>query len=162
MPNSNMVKHSKEFYHRFLDEAGDTTFWGKGKTPIIGKSQGVSLAFILGMVKFKQPMNLVREQVVKLQNEIERDEYLKGVPSIEKKKNKTGFFFHATDDLPEVREKFYKFIKSIDLSFEAVVGRKIYDIFINKLKQTKPALKLFRILGKRLEVDVRIKAGLIY
>ncbi len=43
-------KRPKEFYHRFLDEAGDTTFFGKGKIPIVG-SAGVSKAFILGMVK---------------------------------------------------------------------------------------------------------------
>ena len=34
-------------YHRFLDEAGDTTFYGKGNTPILGK-EGVSQYFILG------------------------------------------------------------------------------------------------------------------
>ena len=78
----------KEFYHRFLDEAGDTTFFGKGKIPIVGKVQGVSLCFIIGMVKFKEPLNIVRQKVIDLQKEIESDEYLKGIPSIEKKKMK--------------------------------------------------------------------------
>ncbi len=36
-------------YHRFLDEAGDTTFYGKGKISIIG-SEGVSKYFLLGML----------------------------------------------------------------------------------------------------------------
>ena len=127
-----MTSKPKAFYHRFLDEAGDTTFWGKSKIPIVGKTQGVSLSFILGMVKFKHPLNDIRNKIIKLQNEIVSDEYYKGVPSIEKKKRKSGYFFHATDDLPEVREKFFRFIKTLDLSFEAVVGRKIYNIFINK------------------------------
>jgi len=125
-------QNPKEFYHRFLDEAGDTTFFGKGKIPTVGKVEGVSLSFILGMVKFKKPLNEIRKEIVELQREIESDEYLKDIPSIRKKKDKSGFFFHAKDDVAEVREKFYKYIKTIDLSFEAVVGRKIYQIFSNK------------------------------
>jgi len=39
-------------YHRFLDKAGDTTFYGKGKKNIIGED-GVSKVFILGMIKVK-------------------------------------------------------------------------------------------------------------
>jgi hypothetical protein len=39
-------------YHRFLDESGDTTFYGKRKRVIVGE-KGVSKCFILGMVKFK-------------------------------------------------------------------------------------------------------------
>ncbi|MBK7110374.1 MAG: hypothetical protein IPH61_14940 [Bacteroidetes bacterium] len=38
--------------HRFLDEAGDTAFYGKGKKAIIG-NEGVSNCFMIGMVKFK-------------------------------------------------------------------------------------------------------------
>lgn len=121
-----------EFFHRFLDEAGDTTFFGKGKVPIVGKMDGVSLSFSLGMVKFKAPLDSIREKIIALQNEVEQDEYLKDIPSILKRTQKDGFYFHAKDDVPEVKEKFFKFIKSIDLSFEAVVGRKIYNVFVNK------------------------------
>ena len=67
---------SKEFFHRFLDEAGDTTFFGKGKVPFVGKVEGVSLSFILGMVKFKEPLMSIREKIIELQKEIEIDEYL--------------------------------------------------------------------------------------
>jgi hypothetical protein len=41
-----------KLYHRFLDESGDTTFYGKNKRIIVGE-QGISKCFILGMVKFK-------------------------------------------------------------------------------------------------------------
>jgi hypothetical protein len=123
---------SKEFYHRFLDEAGDTTFFTKGKIPSVGKVEGVSKCFLLGMVKFKEPFTPIREKIITMQKEIEADEYFKDVPSIRKKVLNGGFYFHAKDDVPEVREKFFKFIKGIDFSFEAVVGRKIYEIFSNK------------------------------
>ena len=55
--------------HRFLDEAGDTTFYGKGKVPIIGQD-GVSLCFIIGMVKFKEPLQHLRRRIIELQNRL--------------------------------------------------------------------------------------------
>lgn len=67
----NKTKPALETYHRFLDEAGDTAFYGKGKTPIIGVQNGVSLCFMLGMVKFKEPLEPIHQKVVALQQEIE-------------------------------------------------------------------------------------------
>jgi len=37
--------------HRFLDEAGDPTFFKKGRILAVGEP-GISLAFSLGMVNF--------------------------------------------------------------------------------------------------------------
>ncbi len=127
----NTKKKPKEFFHRFLDEAGDTAFYGKGKMPIVG-SEGVSKSFIIGMVKFKEPLQPVRKKIYELQNQITNDPYFKDIPSIQKKINRKGYYFHATDDIPEVRKIFFEFVKSVDLSFEAVVGRKIYGIFNKK------------------------------
>jgi len=57
-------------YHRFLDEAGDTTFYGKGRVPIIGNN-GVSNVFILGMVAFNEPLQPIRDNIIRLEREIE-------------------------------------------------------------------------------------------
>lgn len=111
--------------HRFLDEAGDTAFYGKGKSAIIG-SDGVSACFILGMVKFKEPLEPLRDKIFRLQNDIANDPYYQ-VPSILKKKQGNGYYFHATDDLPEVRKTFFDFIRETKCSFEAVVGRKTIE-----------------------------------
>ncbi|MBP7280333.1 MAG: DUF3800 domain-containing protein [Leptospiraceae bacterium] len=116
--------------HRFLDEAGDTSFFGKGKIPIIGK-EGVSLSFILGMVRFNSELEPIRKQINLLQKTIEEDSYFQ-VSSIKKRIAKGGFYFHATDDIPEVRKVFFDFIKSIDCSFEAIVARKDLSIFARK------------------------------
>ncbi|NTV66431.1 MAG: DUF3800 domain-containing protein [Chlorobaculum sp.] len=118
-------------YHRFLDEAGDTTFYGKGKVPVIG-NDGSSHCFILGMLKINEPLNDVRKNIIELQKTIEQDNYFTGVPSIEKKKAAYGYFLHAKDDLPEVRKMAFDLIKSIDCSFEAVVGRKIPSLYERK------------------------------
>lgn len=117
--------------HRFLDEAGDTAFFGKGKKCIIG-NEGVSKSFIIGMVKFKQPLADLRQRIIEMQKEVERDTYYKGVPSIMKKVERGDYFFHAKDDLPEIRRTFFDFIKTLDCSFEAVVARKIPELFIKK------------------------------
>jgi hypothetical protein len=117
--------------HRFLDEAGDTTFYGKGKIIAIGQP-GVSLAFSLGMVKFNCDLVILRRSVVELQHSIETDDYLKDIPSVQKKISKGGFHFHATDDPPEVRERMFKFIKAVDCSLEIVAGRKMPSLFLRK------------------------------
>ena len=95
--------------HRFLDEAGDTIFFGKGRIPIIGQ-QGVSLGFSIGMVKFSEELASLRTRVMELQRHVAEDRYLNVIPSVAKKIRNRGFFFHATDDPPEVREFFFKFI----------------------------------------------------
>lgn len=118
-------------YHRFLDEAGDTTFYGKGKLPIVGMN-GVSKCFMLGMLKVKEPLDLARSKVIALQNSIGTDPYFNGIASIEKKKAVGGFFLHATDDVPEVRKMGYELLKSIDCSFEVVVARKIPQLYERK------------------------------
>ena len=118
-------------YHRFLDEAGDTTFYGKGKTPIIG-TEGVSKSFILGMLKINGPLDEVRSKVLDLQESISQDKYFSPIASINKRKGKGGYFLHAKDDPPEVRMLAYRLIASLDCSFEAVVARKDYSIFLRK------------------------------
>lgn len=118
-------------YHRFLDEAGDTAFYGKGKLPIAGIN-GVSKCFMLGMLKIKEPLDVAREKVIALQNTISTDPYFTGIPSIEKKKALGGFFLHATDDVPEVRKMGFELLMNIDCSFEVVVARKIPELYERK------------------------------
>lgn len=117
--------------HRFLDEAGDTTFYGKGKRLVLGE-EGVSKAFILGMVKFRSPLSTVREEVVALQRQIEGNAYLNGISSVQKRIANGGFYFHAKNDPPEARMLFFEFIKRLDCGLEAVAARKIPGIFLNK------------------------------
>ena len=118
-------------YHYFLDEAGDATFYGKGRVPILGQD-GVSNCFIMGLLKVHEPLNVVRKKIVDLQNQIAEDPYYEKIPSILKKKSANGYYLHAKDDLPEVRKTAFELIRSIDCNFEAVVARKIYYLFEKK------------------------------
>lgn len=118
-------------YHRFLDEAGDTTFFGKGKAPIMGKD-GVSKSFAIGMVKFNEPLNEVREKIITFQNKIATHPLYKDIPSVKKRVENGGFYFHAKDDLPELRKDFFDIINTIDCSIQIVVARKEITRFVHK------------------------------
>lgn len=120
-----------EKVHRFLDEVGDTTFFAKGRIPILGQP-GVSLTFSLGMVKFAAPVTEMRQQVEQMCCAITVDDYLNRIPSVVKRIQTGGFFFHAKDDPPEVRERLFKWIRETDCSLEMVVGRKIPALFARK------------------------------
>jgi transcription termination factor NusB len=118
-------------YHRFIDEAGDMTFFGKGKVDILG-SDGVSKCFMLGMVHIKQPLDKVREKIKKFTNEICVDPYFNEIPSIKKRLEKEGMYLHAKDDPPELRYKFFEVLKKdINFSLQIIVGRKEIYRFVN-------------------------------
>jgi len=120
-----------ERVHRFLDEAGDTTFFGKGGVPMLGR-EGVSMSFGLGMVKFTGSAADARRQVEGLCKSVEYDEYVSCIPSVAKRIRSGGFYFHAKDDPPEVRERLFRWIKDSQCSLEMVVGRKIPALFARK------------------------------
>jgi hypothetical protein len=56
--------------HRFIDEVGDTTFFGKGGVTILGQ-EGVSLAFGIGLVRIDRPLVEVRTEITALQKQVE-------------------------------------------------------------------------------------------
>jgi hypothetical protein len=118
--------------HRFIDEAGDCTFFGKGKEVILGKD-GVSLSFILGMVKINQDLGDIRQKIGQKALEIENSNFYKKVPSVQKRIQKYGkFIFHAKDDIPEIRKEFFDLLLNFDFSLQAVVGKKIPSLFVRK------------------------------
>jgi hypothetical protein len=63
---------------------------------------------------------------------VEADAYLNRIPSVLKRVQSGGFYFHAKDDSPEVRERLFKWIHATDCSLEMVVGRKIPALFARK------------------------------
>ena len=121
-------------YHRFLDEAGDATFYAKrrgGHLPIIGQD-GVSKSFLLGMLRFDDDLGVVRQLILEKQRSVEQSLYYQKVPSVVKRIQKGGFYFHANDDLPELRKEFFDLIQSLNCSFQAIVGQKNIEIFEKK------------------------------
>jgi len=117
-----------EVHHRFLDETGDTTFYGKGRKLIIGK-QGVSLSFGLGVVRIDRPLEEVRREVRTLQTQVENDPLLNTIPSVQKRVASGGFYFHACKDSPDVRAVLLRYLRELKCEAEVVVARKIPALF---------------------------------
>lgn len=110
----NQTRHSY-----FVDETGDgVVFDGKGRVLVgTGKVQDY---FTVGMVECWTLETLTAE-LASLRAQLVADPYFKGVPSMQPEAKKTALFFHAKDDLPEVRREVFKLIERHDLSFYAVV-----------------------------------------
>ena len=125
-----MKKSEAERYttHRFLDETGDTTFYGKGRKLIIGQ-QGVSLCFGLGIVRIDRPLDEVRKEIRTLQKRVEGDPLLNTIPSVQKRVTSGGFYFHACKDSPDVRTVILHYIRDLPCEAEVVVARKIPRLF---------------------------------
>src|SRR6266542_1984412 len=117
-------KSEDDSIHRFLDETGDTTFYGKGRKLIIGQA-GVSLCFGLGIVRIDRPLDDVRKEVRALQGQVETDALLNTIPSVQKRVASGGFYFHACKDSPDVRSIILHYIRDLPCEAEMVVARKI-------------------------------------
>lgn len=113
----------------FVDEAGDPTFYDKYGKIIVGE-EGCSKILLLGFIRTSAP-DVLRKEVLKLQDEIINDPFYKGVPSIKK----TTIAFHAKDDIPEIKERFYKKIVTLDFKAEFIVARKQEKMFCNKYQR---------------------------
>lgn len=118
----------KKINYFFVDEAGDPIFYNRHGRCIVGE-EGCSKILSVGFITTNKP-EILRKEVLSLRKEIVSDDYLKDVPSIEK----TIRAFHAKDDCPEVREKFYKLLRKMDFKAEFIVARKDESIFSEKHK----------------------------
>ncbi|EKD80056.1 MAG: hypothetical protein ACD_40C00213G0040 [uncultured bacterium] len=107
----------------FVDESGDPIFYD-AKGDLILTKEGVSPLLIIGFILTTDPIT-IRQELSNLRQQIVNDPYLSGIPSIQKTKKS----FHAKDDCPEVREKVFKLISTLDFSAEIYVARKIENIF---------------------------------
>jgi hypothetical protein len=117
-----------QIFHRFLDETGDTTFFGKGPKVIIGQN-GVSLSFGLGVVKIDRPLEEVRREIRALEKPVEADPLLNPIPSVQKRIASGGFFFHACKDTPDMRSVLLHYLRELPCEAEIVVARKIPALF---------------------------------
>ena len=152
-----MFKKKIKTNHCFIDEAGDTSFYLKGKQSALN-TQGVSSCFILGMVKIYDDLEEVRQKINQLQLEIIKNPLFQ-VPSVLKKVKSSGYYLHATDDIPEIRMKFLELIKTINCSFECVVAEKSIERYETKHKGKEEyfyADLLSHLLKNKLQTDSKL------
>lgn len=107
----------------YVDEAGDSALWARRGRLIVG-TEGCSRFFSLGLAQVSEPQAL-ETALESLRNELLNDPYFRNVPSMQKNKKKTALFFHAKDDLPEVRREVFHLILQHSVSFHSVIRDKL-------------------------------------
>ena len=108
--------------HYFVDEAGDTTLFGRYGKPLVGTT-GTSRYFMVGRLEVADFASL-DAALSALRAELLADPLLNTVPSMQPAAGKTALFFHAKDDVPEVRHAVFTLLRQHELRFSAVVKDK--------------------------------------
>ncbi len=107
----------------FVDEAGDGTLFNRKKQIIIGK-EGCSKFFMLGFADIPNP-SAVGQALADLRSTLLCDPYFRQVPSMQVEQGKTALFFHAKDDIPEVRWQVFTCLQKYQqIRFFAIVRDK--------------------------------------
>ena len=107
----------------FVDEAGDTTLFAKGGTPVVG-TEGCSRFFIIGKLECRDVEALATD-LDALRAEVIADPYFKNVPSLDPARKRTAVQFHAKDDPGEIRFLVFRLLAKHELRFVAVVRDKL-------------------------------------
>ena len=150
-----MVKITSKTKNYFVDEAGSPDIFGDGGKVIVG-TPGCSRYFILGFLDVPDKKTL-RDDLRKLHKEIISDPYFIKVPSLKPESKKTYQFFHAKDDIPEVRIRVYQLIKDTKgIKFVAVVKDKLKVVqYALEKREKDPKFKynpneLYDLLTRRI------------
>lgn len=106
-------------HHYFVDESGDGVIFDSRGRVLIGTGN-VQDHFILGMVEFAD-FAAVGKELHELRAALLADPYFKGVPSMQLDGGKTALFYHAKDDLPEVRREVFKVLLRHEFNFYGIV-----------------------------------------
>lgn len=80
-----------------------------------------------------------------LRNQLLADAYFKGVPSMQPEARKTAIYFHAKDDLPEIRREVFKLLPNLEVKVQVAIRRKTALVSF---------AKLLHAAGKRLTEDL--------
>lgn len=75
---------------------------------------------MLGALHVAEPARLATE-LEALRQDLLKDPYFKHVPSMQPERRKTALFFHAKDDVPEVRREVFRILARTEMRFYAVV-----------------------------------------
>jgi hypothetical protein len=108
--------------HYFVDEAGDLTLFDKEGGIVVG-NEGVSRYFMIGLVELPDP-DAAHRTLEKRRKRLVADPYFSSAPSMQPARKKTAVYFHAKDDLPEVKYEVIKLLPSLGAKATIAVKRK--------------------------------------
>ncbi len=142
--------------HHFVDEAGDTTLFGRHGKVLVG-TEAVSRYFIVGRLEVLDLPALAAD-LQTLRVELLADPLLNTVPSMQPAAGKTALFFHAKDDVPEVRHAVFRLLLRHELKFSAVVKDK--HALLQQVLQRNAAIAGYRYKADGHELYDELSARL--
>ncbi|TET32912.1 MAG: DUF3800 domain-containing protein [Planctomycetota bacterium] len=116
--SSNTQKTVVKYY---VDESGDGVLFDKHGNSLLEKPDRPK-CFILGLVQLEVSKSL-NKKLRELREFLLGDPYYAGIPSLSPEQKKTALYFHARDDIPEVRERVFRILSETDFKLFAVVRR---------------------------------------
>jgi hypothetical protein len=125
----------------FIDESGDPTFYGSGKKLLVG-TEGFQPYLIIGMIETSNRKAL-RKAVLDFMDDIKSDVMFNSIPSVATTK---GWYVHARGDHPEIRLKFFEFLRRLEgFKVHIAIARKDLSIF-NRKHNNNPSEFYFDVL----------------
>jgi hypothetical protein len=106
----------------YVDEAGDTTLFSRYGKALVG-TEVVSAYFMVGRLEVAD-VDALQVDLDALRRELLSDPLLQAIPSMQAGAAKTALFFHAKDDVPEVRHAVFKVLLRHEIKISAVVKSK--------------------------------------
>jgi hypothetical protein len=116
------VENSEIVNNYYVDEAGDLTLFDKRGRVIVGQ-EGVSRLFMVGVAHLPDSQ-MAHQKLESLRAALLSDAYFKGVPSMGADAGKTALYFHAKDDLPEIRREMFKLLPELGAKVQVAIRRK--------------------------------------
>lgn len=143
---------NKQYF--FIDESGDPNFYGKRHKLLVG-APGYQPLLLIGMIVTERRKAL-RKAILELKSEIEYDPLYNTLHSV-----KPGWYFHASQDHPDIITKFINFLRTNeDFKCFIVIGRKELGRFKN-VHQKNPKI-FYNDLLYHLIKDRMNKEDVIY
>ncbi|MCX7014517.1 MAG: DUF3800 domain-containing protein [Candidatus Sumerlaeota bacterium] len=103
----------------YVDESGDGVLFDRKGRVVLDRYRGPR-HFMLGLLEVPDPNGL--DQAFRtLRAQLLSDPYFRRVPSMQRERRKTALFFHAKDDIPEVRREVCRILLEREMQFFAVV-----------------------------------------
>ncbi|MHB1455988.1 MAG: DUF3800 domain-containing protein [Armatimonadota bacterium] len=124
----------------YIDEAGDPTIWSRRGKLLIG-TEGCTNYFMMGLVHIED-IEAMRIDLEELRSELMNSTYFKDVPSLHHSQRKTSLYFHAKDDIQEVRYEVFKTLSRHNFEFHAFIrDKRIVAKMIEDFRAEQPSYR---------------------
>ena len=125
---NNKYERKKTVIQYYIDESGNPEFYGKRKKLLIGK-EGFSPILIIGLVTIINKKHFISE-IENFKTNLLKNNRFNIIHSL----HQSGWYLHAKDDHPDVRDMFFEFLSKKSFRGYFIIGRKNLEIFEKKYK----------------------------